>query len=52
MTIKHALEYAEEALRKQDGGDPDTETGWRSEELLEAWLAIRRARAFFEDDAQ
>ena len=43
MDLPHALEYAAEALRAQDGGDMTTETGWRSDELLSAWLTINEA---------
>lgn len=45
MDLQHALEYAAEALRKEDGGDMTTATGWRSDELLSAWLGITAAIA-------
>lgn len=38
-----ALTLAAEHIKDLDGGDPKTETGWKSEELLEVWLKARAA---------
>ena len=35
------LEVAADAIYRQDGGLMSDETGWRSDELREAWLTIR-----------
>lgn len=40
-----ALELAADYLKDHDGGDPSTETGWKSQDLLDAWLAARAAIA-------
>jgi len=41
-----ALEIAATAIYEQDGGIEagfaDSTTGWRSQEMLNAWLAIRK----------
>jgi hypothetical protein len=34
------LEIAMEAVYQKDGGMAANETGWRNDELREAWLAI------------
>lgn len=43
-----ALELAADYIKDLDGGEPSTETGWKSDELLDVWLkataAIARAR--------
>ena len=43
-----ALEAAADAIMDCDEGDPTSETGWKSDELLDAWLAamnaLRKAR--------
>ena len=36
-----ALDFAAEAIRNADGGDQHSETGWKSNEALNHWLAIR-----------
>ena len=36
-----ALEIAADAIYEKDGGLMSNETGWRSDEMREAWLAIR-----------
>jgi len=43
--LKEALRCAAEAIKDFDEGDPSTETGWKSDELLEAWLRARSALA-------
>jgi hypothetical protein len=35
-----ALHIAADAIREKDGGDTTTESGWKSDELLDAWLVI------------
>lgn len=40
-----AAQAAADALKEADGGNPETETGWASEESLAAWLALRQAIA-------
>lgn len=35
-----ALETAADVIKEADGGDPESETGWRSDELLDAWRGI------------
>ena len=37
-----ALDWAAEAIKAQDGGNMETETGWASDEALAHWLTIRR----------
>ncbi len=49
METRYALEIAADAIREQDGGDPKTETGWKSDELLEAWEVIRAMAAELDD---
>lgn len=36
-----ALDWAADAIREQDGGNIETETGWESDEALAHWLTIR-----------
>jgi len=38
-----ALQLAADYIRDLDGGDPKTETGWKSEELLDVWQKARDA---------
>jgi hypothetical protein len=38
-----ALHVAADAIKEKDVGDPTSRHGWKSEELLEAWLEIRAA---------
>lgn len=38
-----ALSVSADAIKKMDGGDMETETGWKSDELLAAWLTITAA---------
>jgi hypothetical protein len=40
-----ALKVAADALMTADGGDPTTETGWKSDELCQHWVAITDAIA-------
>lgn len=37
-----ALDWAADAIREQDGGNMETETGWASDEALAHWLTIQR----------
>lgn len=37
-----ALDWAADAIKAQDGGNMETETGWASDEALAHWLTIRR----------
>ena len=41
--LLHALEFAAQFIKDQDGGNPDGETGWASDEYLDAWLKCRMA---------
>lgn len=36
-----ALEWAADAIKAQDGGNMEAETGWKSDEALACWLTIR-----------
>ena len=36
------LEIAADAIYEKDGGLSANETGWRNDELREAWVAIRK----------
>lgn len=47
--LYEAAAMAMEALKTADGGDPRTYTGWRSEENLEPWHALREARKLADD---
>jgi hypothetical protein len=38
-----ALHVAADAIKEKDGGDPTTETGWRSDELFDAFWEINAA---------
>jgi hypothetical protein len=38
-----ALHVAADAIKEKDGGDMATETGWKSDELLDAWQEIMNA---------
>lgn len=38
-----ALERAADIIKQMDGGDPSEETGWASQEALDAWLIVRAA---------
>ena len=40
-TVQAALDWAADAIRSQDGGDMETETGWASDEALAHWLTIK-----------
>lgn len=40
-----ALDIAADHIKDLDGGDPTTETGWKSDELLGVWLKARAAIA-------
>ena len=44
-----AAGMAARALETADGGDPTTETGWRSEEYFEPYVALIEARALARD---
>lgn len=44
-----ALQMAADVIKGFDLGDPKTETGWRSEELLDIWLRINAAIAKAEE---
>lgn len=41
MKLLVALDWAADAIKRDDGGDMTTETGWASDEALEHWLTIR-----------
>jgi hypothetical protein len=41
-----ALEWAADAIKEQDKGDPGSLTGWASHEALTHWMIIRRMAAF------
>ncbi len=45
---KQALEVAAETLRSFDEGDQSTETGWKHDELLEAWKLCQSALSAIE----
>lgn len=53
-TLIHALLEAAEHIKDMDGGDPAHETGWRSEENLDAFVkiseAIKTARQHVEEN--
>lgn len=36
------LEIAADAIYQKDGGLSANETGWRNDELREAWIAVRK----------
>jgi len=40
-----ALRSAADFIKDRDGGDPSTETGWKSDEYLAEWLRINAAIA-------
>jgi hypothetical protein len=42
MAKQAALDWAADAIKAQDGGNMETETGWASDEALAHWLMIRR----------
>lgn len=42
-TVKQALDIAAETLRAFDEGDQSSETGWKHDELLDAWKQCQAA---------
>jgi hypothetical protein len=40
-----AMYVAAERIKDYDGGDPTADTGWASDELLEAWQKLHAAIA-------
>jgi hypothetical protein len=47
MEAVTALDIAIDAVKLMDHGDPTTETGRASEELLDAWNTLQRLRDYF-----
>ena len=41
--LRAALELAADYIKDLDGGDQRSETGWKSDELLDVWLKTRAA---------
>jgi len=48
----NALDVALDAVKVADGGDPATETGWRSDEMFDAWCTLRVLRRYFLDQEE
>jgi hypothetical protein len=48
-TMRAALETVAETLKAFDGGDPATETGWKHDELCEAWVKVTAVADAFEE---
>jgi hypothetical protein len=41
--LRATLQEMPDLIKDFDGGNPETSTGWASEEMLDLWMRVRRA---------
>lgn len=52
IQMRDALELAADYIKDCDGGDMTTETGWKRDDLLDAWLKVRAAAGYQQSTAE